>query len=154
MMNEIGSLCKAVAVVSVVSGVITALLPKSKLTYSVNTLSSIIILYTFLLPFNNFNSDVKIITENFNSEYTSDISNAATDILIELSEKELKKSIEKILSDNGLKGICEVELIYKENENIKEKIIIKGNYNLNEKEIIKTAIETELERSVYIEFSE
>ncbi len=153
-MSEIGSLCKAVAVVSVVSGVITALLPKSKLTYSVNTLSSIIILYAFLLPFVNFNSDVKIMTEHFNSEDTSVIANAGTDILIELSEKELKKTIEKILSDCGLEGICEVELIYNENEPVKEKIIIKGNHNRNDKENIKTAIETELERSVYIEFSE
>ncbi len=152
-MNEISGICKSVAVVSVISSVITAVLPKTKLTHAINTLSVIIILYTFLLPFNEIRSEFKIITENTITEDASEIENAPINIMIELSEKELKKSIEKILGENRLEGACEVELIYNENDNIKESILIKGDFNRKEKEIIRIAIETELERSVNIEFS-
>lgn len=153
-MNELGALCKAIASVSIVSGVITALMPKSKLTNAVNTLSAIIVLYTFLMPFTGFNAGFKINTNNFIAEDTSDIDNAASDLLIELSEKELKRKIEIILSENKINATCEIVLTHKENGSFEEKITINGYINENQKEIIKKAIETELERSVYIEYSE
>ena len=153
-MNELGALCKAIASVSIVSGVITALMPKSKLTNAVNTLSAIIVLYTFLMPFTGSNAGFKINTNNFIAEDTSDIENAASDLLIELSEKELKRKIEIILSENKINTTCEIVLTHKENGSFEVKITINGYINENQKEIIKKAIETELERSVYIEYSE
>lgn len=152
-MNEFNSLCKAISVVSVVSGVLTALLPKSKLSNAVNALSAIIILHTFLLPFVDYESNFNISIISSASENTQYIENAASELLIDLSEKELKRKIENILSNHNLKADCKVELIYNCEELIKEKIIIE-NFSKNKKEQIISALETELERSVYIEFSE
>lgn len=151
-MNEIANLCKAVAVVSVISGVITALLPESKLKRSVNTLSAIVVIYAFIFGFADINADFKIISESTEAESLSVTDNSVTDILIELSEKELKKTVEKIITDKGFHGICEVELIYEENNSIKEIIKISGEFDKTDKEAIKAAVESGLERSVDIEF--
>lgn len=143
------------AVISVASGVITALLPKNRLSGCINTLSAILIIYTFLLPASNYKTELFINIDDLDEKEISMIYKAPEDVLIELSEAELEKKIEKILSDINIVAESTVKFEHnKENNIIREIIIVNGYFNKNEKELITNVIEAELGRSVIIEFNE
>ncbi len=150
-MTEVKTVCSSICVVSVVSGVILALMPESRLKNSFKAVTAIILIYTAVTFFSGFdykNIDFKL-GEKSDRQETEPYHEM---FILSKSEQMLKQEASDLLSENGMNISLTAELEL-DGDTITKKIIIFDCISDKERNTVVRLLKKRYGQDIIIDFS-
>lgn len=152
-MREIENWSKIISIVTIISGVLVSLIPKSKLTSAYKTMVAILLIYLFISPFSSLIKNINSVSFRAPDYIEDDMLSIANEPIFETAETIINDKIEAVLSEKGYNIKCAVSLNENDSHIHIDEIIIYGNFSKNEKANIKEIISDFLETAYEIKFS-
>ncbi len=128
-MNSVTSYIKLICVVSIVAGVLTAVIPKGKMKGSFISLCAVITVSAMVLPFNGIQADL-FDTYEYTKEKSSDSLSKKTQLMEkEIFEGSVARAIENNLKQAGVVASVSVEGESDEVGIVVKKITVTGEFD-------------------------
>ena len=152
-MKSIENWCISVSVVSVITGIITTLLPKSALKNTYFILTGIVTLYVCIQPFTDwreFQVDFEKILSYREQNNSSDVDYNSS--ILYAAEQTYKKYIDSKLKEMSQKAECTCECEYANEKLYITKITIYGNISDESQEKFINEIKDIIQETTVVEF--
>lgn len=151
-MDKLQLWCKGFSAVTIISGVLLALLPSGKLTSSFKTLTAIILTVMFVSPLVDIKNTDLYALNIFDDKKLSEVSDEVNCNQYLFAERTVENEIDKLLNNSGLNISCDVIISDTDKNFLIEKIIINGKYDETEKSLIENKINELFKEKMNIEF--
>lgn len=152
-MKGIENWCVAVSAVSVVTGIITTLLPKSAIKNTYIILSCVVLLYACIQPVTDWRElkidFAKIISDSSDSDVYDEDYNSS---ILYIAEQTYKKHIDSQITDISENAECSCECEYSNGQLFIRKIIITGSTQVGQQEKILSKIKDIIQDTTIVEF--
>lgn len=138
-MGQINDWIISIAVVSIAAGVITCIIPKSKLKKTYCILISVLMLYTVMLPIirnDKIEFDIDTVFD-IDGEVSSNLNERNESVMILSAQTGIENAIARLLNENSIQYEKIAVKCQMENESIKTKSVsVSGNREADEEAIM------------------
>ncbi len=153
-MNDIKLWCKLICIISIVSGVLLSLLPKSKLDTAFRGLVSVLLVFCFVYPLGenkNLFKNISFISSNaVISEEDMFVNNS--NIIVDCAEELLEQQLNEVIVAVNSDGRCKAYIAQTDGVAYIEKVEVYGSFSDREVPDIRLQIQNLIGGDADIEF--